>query len=45
MNRFLEEVGVTFRRDPESGRPRSNKIDSQKDREQKSSGEYYYLKE
>ncbi|KYC54442.1 MAG: Cobalamin import ATP-binding protein BtuD [Candidatus Methanofastidiosum methylothiophilum] len=44
MNRFLEEIGVTFRRDPESGRPRSNKIDSQKDREQKSSGEYYYFK-
>ncbi len=44
MNRFLEEIGITFRRDPESGRPRSNKIDSQKDREQKSIGEYYYFK-
>jgi len=44
MNRFLKEVGVTFRREPESGRPRSNKLDSQKDREQKSSGEYYYFK-
>ncbi|HNR43832.1 MAG TPA: ribosome biogenesis/translation initiation ATPase RLI [Methanofastidiosum sp.] len=45
MNRFLKEIGITFRREPESGRPRSNKIDSQKDREQKSSGEYYYFKE
>ncbi|MCC7571902.1 MAG: ribosome biogenesis/translation initiation ATPase RLI [Candidatus Methanofastidiosum sp.] len=44
MNRFLKEIGITFRREPESGRPRSNKIDSQKDREQKSSGEYYYFK-
>lgn len=45
MNRFLKEIGITFRREPESGRPRSNKLDSQKDREQKSSGEYYYFKE
>jgi len=44
MNRFLKEIGITFRREPESGRPRSNKLDSQKDREQKSSGEYYYFK-
>ena len=44
MNRFLNEIGITFRREPESGRPRSNKIDSQQDREQKSSGEYYYFK-
>ncbi|KYC46169.1 MAG: Cobalamin import ATP-binding protein BtuD [Candidatus Methanofastidiosum methylothiophilum] len=44
MNKFLKEIGITFRREPESGRPRSNKIDSQKDREQKSSGEYYYFK-
>ena len=45
MNRFLKEIGITFRREPGSGRPRSNKLDSQKDREQKSSGEYYYFKE
>lgn len=43
MNLFLKEMGVTFRRDPTTGRPRANKMDSVKDREQKSSGEYYYL--
>lgn len=43
MNLFLKEVGVTFRRDPESGRPRANKLGSIKDREQKEKGEYYYL--
>ena len=42
MNRFLKTVGVTFRRDADSNRPRINKIDSRLDREQKSSGEYYY---
>ena len=42
MNAFLKDVNVTFRRDPETGRPRANKPDSQKDKEQKSKGEYYY---
>jgi len=42
MNRFLKEMGVTFRRDPSTGRPRANKPDSQKDLEQKKSGKYYY---
>jgi len=42
MNLFLKTVGVTFRRDADSNRPRINKIDSRLDREQKSSGEYYY---
>ncbi len=42
MNRFLKGVGVTFRRDHDSKRPRINKDRSQKDREQKSSGDYYY---
>jgi len=41
MNRFLGNLGVTFRRD-RTGRPRINKPDSYLDREQKSSGEYYY---
>ena len=41
IDRFLESVGVTFRRDPNTGRPRANKPGSQKDREQKASGEYY----
>jgi len=42
MNKFLCEMGVTFRRDLETGRPRANKKGSVKDREQKSEGEYYY---
>ncbi|MDG6251095.1 MAG: ribosome biogenesis/translation initiation ATPase RLI, partial [Methanocalculus sp.] len=41
MNRFLENLGITFRRD-KTGRPRINKIGSFLDREQKSHGEYYY---
>ncbi len=43
MNRFLEDVDVTFRRDHESHRPRINKRGSRKDREQKASGEYFYV--
>ena len=43
MNLFLKDVGVTFRRDPETRRPRANKAASLKDREQKAQGEYYYL--
>ena len=42
MNKFLKEMNITFRRDPDSGRPRANKPDSVKDREQKARGEYYY---
>ena len=42
MNKFLEELQITFRRDESSGRPRVNKEGSQKDREQKSSGQLYY---
>jgi ATP-binding cassette subfamily E protein 1 len=42
MNKFLEAVQITFRRDQDSGRPRINKKDSRLDREQKSKGEYYY---
>lgn len=45
MNRFLKMVGVTFRRDADTNRPRINKLDSRLDREQKSSGEYYYAVE
>ncbi|MDD1695199.1 MAG: ribosome biogenesis/translation initiation ATPase RLI [Methanoregula sp.] len=41
MNRFLQELDVTFRRD-QSGRPRINKPGSFLDREQKSLGEFYY---
>ncbi|MFQ5838717.1 MAG: ribosome biogenesis/translation initiation ATPase RLI [Thermoplasmata archaeon] len=42
MNRFLKDVGVTFRRDLDSKRPRINKPESKLDRQQKSAGEYYY---
>ncbi|PSQ23843.1 ribosome biogenesis/translation initiation ATPase RLI [Halobacteriales archaeon QS_9_67_17] len=42
MNEFLANLGVTFRRDERTGRPRINKPGSQKDREQKQAGEYYY---
>ena len=44
MNTFLKSIDITFRREPETGRPRANKEDSLLDREQKSSGEYYYSK-
>ncbi len=42
MNRFLSKLGITFRRDEETKRPRINKPDSRLDREQKAKGEYYY---
>ncbi len=42
MNKFLSELNITFRRDDENHRPRVNKEDSQKDREQKTSGKLYY---
>lgn len=42
MNTFLSSVGVTFRRDPQTGRPRVNSPGSQLDRSQKADGEYYY---
>ncbi|MBN1941287.1 MAG: ribosome biogenesis/translation initiation ATPase RLI [Candidatus Diapherotrites archaeon] len=42
MNQFLKEMRVTFRRDPKTGRPRANKLESQKDKEQKKKGQYYY---
>ena len=43
MNRFLESVQVTFRRDVKTRRPRVNKEGSYLDRQQKNMGEYYYL--
>jgi ATP-binding cassette subfamily E protein 1 len=42
MNRFLKDVDITFRRDPDTHRPRINKPDSRLDREQQRSGEYFY---
>lgn len=41
IDQFLQTVDVTFRKDPDTGRPRANKPGSQKDREQKATGEYY----
>ena len=42
MNAFLKDANVSFRRDFETKRPRINKLESRLDREQKSSGEYFY---
>ncbi len=42
MNTFLRSLGITMRRDEDSKRPRINKLDSRKDREQKASGKLYY---
>lgn len=44
-NKFLKNLNVTFRRDPVSYRPRINKLDSQLDQEQKSSGNYFFIDE
>ena len=41
MNRFLEGVNITFRRDHDSKRPRINKSNSRKDREQRQVGDFY----
>ncbi len=43
FNTFLKDMGVTFRRDHETKRPRVNKIGSQLDMMQKEMGEYYYV--
>lgn len=43
MNRFLKTVGITFRRDKKTKRPRVNKEGSYLDRLQKEIGEYYYF--
>uniref|UniRef100_A0A6M2DGA6 Putative rnase l inhibitor abc superfamily protein n=1 Tax=Xenopsylla cheopis TaxID=163159 RepID=A0A6M2DGA6_XENCH len=45
MNRFLELLGITFRRDPNNFRPRINKNNSVKDTEQKRAGQYFFLEE
>jgi len=42
MNNFLDGMDITFRRDEANNRPRVNKVDSQKDKEQKSAGRLYY---
>ncbi|KAL6624230.1 ABC transporter E family member 2 [Neocallimastix sp. 'constans'] len=43
MNKFLKSLEITFRRDPTNFRPRINKADSLKDKEQKLSGNYFFM--
>lgn len=43
MNMFLKKLDITFRRDETNHRPRVNKEASQKDKEQKASGNLYYV--
>ena len=43
MNTFLKHLAVTFRRDPNSHRPRINKKGSAKDAEQQAAGTYYII--
>jgi ATP-binding cassette subfamily E protein 1 len=45
MNRFLKALAITYRRDETTGRPRVNKEGGRLDREQKDSGNYYYVKQ
>lgn len=43
MNRFLQMMDITFRRDPYNFRPRINKQESQKDQVQKAAGNYFLM--
>eukprot|EP00929_Paragymnodinium_shiwhaense_P118099 TRINITY_DN8979_c0_g1_i1.p1 TRINITY_DN8979_c0_g1~~TRINITY_DN8979_c0_g1_i1.p1 ORF type:complete len:611 (+),score=161.43 TRINITY_DN8979_c0_g1_i1:100-1932(+) len=45
MNKFLAQLEITFRRDPTNFRPRINKYESVKDREQKQAGAYFVLED
>lgn len=45
MNDFLSSLEITFRRDPTNFRPRINKSESAKDREQKLAGNYFFLED
>jgi ATP-binding cassette subfamily E protein 1 len=42
LNRFLKRIDVTFRRDPETGRARLNKLGSRLDRDQRKNQAYYH---
>jgi len=42
MNLFLSKISITFRRDPDTKRPRINKPGSRADIEQRQTGNYYY---
>lgn len=44
MNRFLNSLDITFRRDEHTLRPRVNKADSRLDKQQKDTGNFYYKK-
>ena len=41
MNRVLKDLGITYRRDKQTNRPRINKPGSQLDQKQRASGDYY----
>jgi len=43
MNLFLKNLNITFRRDPTNFRPRINQLNSQKDVEQKTAGNYFFM--
>jgi len=43
MNAFLKDLSITFRRDPTNHRPRINKLNSVKDKEQKAAETFFYL--
>merc|ERR1712128_409898 len=45
MNKFLGQLCITFRRDPNNYRPRINKLNSIKDCDQKNSGNYFFLED
>jgi len=45
MNKFLTGLEITFRRDPTNFGPRINKMESVMDREQKSSGNYFFMED
>lgn len=44
-NTFLQNLDITFRRDPNTFRPRINKYQSQNDQHQKLAGNYFFLEE
>lgn len=39
---MVQQLQITFRRDPSNYRPRINKLNSVKDSEQKKGGHYFY---
>jgi ATP-binding cassette subfamily E protein 1 len=45
MNKFLQQLSITFRRDPNNFRPRINKKESVKDVEQKRAGQFFFLED